>query len=618
MSDHGTMELEWWKMKKGVVSHIKGGCRYSVNATIPDDKLRHCKICERVVKEAKKPVKPAIKPAAKPPVKPAIKPFAKPQVKPTKEDKPAPHTKWPLNPRSFFVQSNFDQCIKPKNRSTNPFTTNDMHSILIEYFGRVAPTSASKKDLCQMLIDEFARITVTPVRVTKVPSQAARPSNKPNIPKDNQFPKFHQDPMESIAADPDVVAAVKDAIAEREEDHPSIRTITREMRSDAENDRIVKVLNQVVLRKQFIKMQTGDNKISRSITSLKRAINAIKQHGKEITDARTLRTKAGKIKFVGDGTIRRIELILSGVPLEELRDTDLKHSSASKAVVRKLLKQHNLRDYHELLDSVLSDQIGLSESDLTDEINNDIKLRIMMDLTSIHGVGDVRAHTIVDKNTNIRGVRDLISRINRGEEVEGLTTAIRTDLMYHDDLQLRIPYDEIRQADKFLQAAVKAINPALRCIICGSHRRMVRSSGDMDVLIVDPALKTAEDVSKSMVLRDIKRELKGFLIGDLTSKGKTKYMGICRVADGLPARRIDIRLVHRNAFAAALLYFTGSSQFNQIMRFIANQRGYTLNEYGIRYYHAGNPVGDYLPVHTERDIFNILGIRYVRPDHRDM
>lgn len=48
-----------------------------------------------------------------------------------------------------------------------------------------------------------------------------------------------------------------------------------------------------------------------------------------------------------------------------------------------------------------------------------------------------------------------------------------------------------------------------------------------------------------------------------------------------PARRIDVRYVDALCFPAAQLYFTGSKNFNVVMRARAVKLGYVLNEYGL-------------------------------------
>jgi len=82
-------------------------------------------------------------------------------------------------------------------------------------------------------------------------------------------------------------------------------------------------------------------------------------------------------------------------------------------------------------------------------------------------------------------------------------------------------------------------------------------------------------------------------------------------------RRIDIRFVEHSSLGAAMLYFTGSGKFNKIMRYHANTRGFTLNEYGLYTYVNGIKGDSPIPAKTEQDIFKILGFVYLKPTERE-
>ena len=84
-------------------------------------------------------------------------------------------------------------------------------------------------------------------------------------------------------------------------------------------------------------------------------------------------------------------------------------------------------------------------------------------------------------------------------------------------------------------------------------------------------------------------------------------MGFCK-SDKV--RRIDIRYVPYKSYYSALLYFTGSGEFNRNMRTVAISLGYKLNEYGL--YKNGKKI----KVKSEKDIFNELGMEYVDPSKR--
>jgi DNA polymerase (family 10) len=74
------------------------------------------------------------------------------------------------------------------------------------------------------------------------------------------------------------------------------------------------------------------------------------------------------------------------------------------------------------------------------------------------------------------------------------------------------------------------------------------------------------------------------------------------------ARQVD--LLFANNYPAALLYFTGSKEFNERVRAAAKRQGMTLNQNGL--FMAGRVVN----AKTEGDIFAALKLPYLRPPDR--
>jgi DNA polymerase/3'-5' exonuclease PolX len=126
----------------------------------------------------------------------------------------------------------------------------------------------------------------------------------------------------------------------------------------------------------------------------------------------------------------------------------------------------------------------------------------------------------------------------------------------------------------------------------------------------------AYDGNDKKYLKTIVARLDSMLVGHLTIDGTTKYMGVCKLRPNATGRRIDIRIVTSSSLGAALLYFTGSDKFNKIMRYFANQRGFTLNEYGL-YEYINGVKGELVPAETEEDIFSILNTVYLTPEQRE-
>ena len=92
--------------------------------------------------------------------------------------------------------------------------------------------------------------------------------------------------------------------------------------------------------------------------------------------------------------------------------------------------------------------------------------------------------------------------------------------------------------------------------------------------------------------------------------------GVCRLDANSFYRRIDIRLFPNDQYYCAVLYFTGSNEFNQNMRSVALEKGFTLNEYTLRKLEPSG-VGKALKITSEEDIFNILQMEYKSPEERN-
>ena len=98
-------------------------------------------------------------------------------------------------------------------------------------------------------------------------------------------------------------------------------------------------------------------------------------------------------------------------------------------------------------------------------------------------------------------------------------------------------------------------------------------------------------------------------------------MGLFRL-DGGPHHRIDLRCFEEHEEAAALLHCTGSGEFNRVVQRVALAKGYQLSEKGLcRASKLGSDTvmktGEYLPLSSEQDIFDHLGLLYVEPRDRE-
>lgn len=214
----------------------------------------------------------------------------------------------------------------------------------------------------------------------------------------------------------------------------------------------------------------------------------------------------------------------------------------------------------------------------------------------IYGVGEKKASDIV-KN-NIYTINDLRKNKNLLNDVQII------GLKYYEDILQRIPRKEI---DVYNTIFNKHYNGKME--IVGSYRRNKPDSGDIDVILTGE-----EDDYISFIDLLIKEKI----IREVLSRGKKKCLVIAKLPQYKTYRRVDFLFTPEKSYAFALLYFTGSKEFNTLMRERALKMGYTLNEHNLSKM-DGRKKGAIVDrnFRSEKDIFDFLQMKYKEPHERD-
>lgn len=232
----------------------------------------------------------------------------------------------------------------------------------------------------------------------------------------------------------------------------------------------------------------------------------------------------------------------------------------------------------------------------------------------VWGAGPTTAEAWVSQ-----GLKTLEDLKNHGK----LTHQQEIGLKYYDEFLERMPREEAGQIEKVVKNAALEINPGLEAFACGSYRRGKPTCGDVDVIVSHPDGKSHEGVMTKL-LDSLKSS--GFLTDDLTfaENGEhRKYLGVCKLpGENTKHRRLDIIVVPYNEWACSLLYFTGSDYFNRSMRLLAKNNGMSLSEHSLNtgvVRKGGEKIfeGTPLPVFSEKDVFDYLGLEYREPHERD-
>ena len=215
-------------------------------------------------------------------------------------------------------------------------------------------------------------------------------------------------------------------------------------------------------------------------------------------------------------------------------------------------------------------------------IDNINKIGIIKDLESVYGLGSVKAKKIATTpEFNIQNIDDLI-KMKEDPRLK-LTDATKLGLLYHYDIQMRIPREEIDIYNKLLSYFAKLLkfDSSVKYEIVGSYRRGKSESGDIDIIINNKAAYKL--LVKAFVQTKISKGLltngatKTFLITKLKNINDAPFV---YKEGGYPARRMDIMYSPPEEYPFAILYFTGSKEFNTRQRSVALSKGWSLNEHG--------------------------------------
>lgn len=146
--------------------------------------------------------------------------------------------------------------------------------------------------------------------------------------------------------------------------------------------------------------------------------------------------------------------------------------------------------------------------------------------------------------------------------------------------------------------AVENVTPA------GSLRRGKETVGDLDLLVTMADGHTAQKHVDALA----EHILKFPGIDQTLAHGENKVS--FTLENGL---QVDVRMLEKENFGAALLYFTGSKEHNVALRGRANDMGWTLNEYQLATLKGEKRVGG----RTEEEIYGKLKLDFIPPELRE-
>jgi DNA polymerase (family 10) len=231
----------------------------------------------------------------------------------------------------------------------------------------------------------------------------------------------------------------------------------------------------------------------------------------------------------------------------------------------------------------------------------------MLELLRLPGMGP-KTVAMLHSALGIADIDALEEAAKRGDLLplprlgEKFTAKLLKGIEDHRKNSSRFRIDVAREHTERISTLIRAF-PGIETITpAGSLRRGKDNVGDLDLLVTGPACEP--EVVEAAVAHVATLPL----IDKLLAKGQNKVSFTLR--NNL---QVDVRLLPRSSYGAALQYFTGSKHHNVALRQRAIKRGLTLSEYALIRLEDNVIVASA----TEAEIYNALGLDYIPPELRE-
>ncbi len=239
----------------------------------------------------------------------------------------------------------------------------------------------------------------------------------------------------------------------------------------------------------------------------------------------------------------------------------------------------------------------------TTELLDDLRKQFppgLIDLLRVPGLGPKRV-ALLHKKLRVRDLAGLKAAVAAGkiEKLAGfgpkLVDALKAAVQPAAAPVRRFTLAEAAAEAEPLAAYLRKVPGVERVEIAGSFRRGRETVGDIDILAV--AARNGKAVALFVAYERAEAVL---------AEGETR--AAIRLKGGL---QVDLRVVAREEFGAALYYFTGSKAHNIAVRGIAVKKKLKINEYGV-FRGATRVAGE-----TEESVFAAVDLPYIPPELRE-
>ena len=228
----------------------------------------------------------------------------------------------------------------------------------------------------------------------------------------------------------------------------------------------------------------------------------------------------------------------------------------------------------------------------------------LLEVVNIPTIGPKEAKLFYDR-LKIKSADDLSEAVYGGK-LEGLPGIqektienIKRGLKIIREGQERMNIGHASEIAEEFVAALKKMPEVKEVSLGGSLRRMKETIRDIDILIDSTNPKKV--MERFVHMPQVK---------SVNAHGDTKSSILTK--DNV---QVDVRVVEPKSFGAALLYFTGSKNFNVKLRQIAIKKKMKVNEYGIFNVKGGKE--KFIVGKGEAECLKALGLPYIPPELRE-
>ncbi|MHA1861587.1 MAG: helix-hairpin-helix domain-containing protein, partial [Candidatus Ranarchaeia archaeon] len=223
------------------------------------------------------------------------------------------------------------------------------------------------------------------------------------------------------------------------------------------------------------------------------------------------------------------------------------------------------------------------------------------ELLAIEGIGPRKAK-ILYKTLCVKTVSDLKKAIreNKLDKVplfgEKTIAKIKNAIAFYSESRMRTL---LWHAKIIAQDFTETLDRHAQCVmVAGSIRRGKETVGDIDILAKAHDQESSHTIMAAFISHPY--------VVEIIAKGEKK--STVRLKQGI---EVDLLIIPKKSFGAALLYFTGNKPFNIALRTMAIKAQLKLNEYGLF------KDTKLVAAATEKKIFSALGLQYIPPELRE-